>query len=128
MCEVYGVCGAGNGRTARGCCVSFCAVSALKQAEFSDRSCTASCPSDFAADVPPTQTLGLMLPHLRTSVDRASNFTRDELPEVMSYLHERGLKGYVAFNVLVFDSELESVEEWGRVMACAGVDAVIVQV
>lgn len=46
----------------------------------------------------------------------------------MSYLHERGLKGYVAFNVLVFDSELESVEEWGRVMACAGVDAVIVQV
>lgn len=46
----------------------------------------------------------------------------------MSYLHDRGVKGFVAMNVLVFDDELPLVEERVRQMAEAGVDAVIVQV
>lgn len=46
----------------------------------------------------------------------------------MSYLHDRGVKGFVAMNVLVFDDELPLVEERVRQMAKAGVDAVIVQV
>ena len=42
--------------------------------------------------------------------------------------HDRGVKGYVTFNVLVFDEELSSVEQRVRTIAEAGVDAVIVQV
>ena len=34
---------------------------------------------------------------------RASNFAIYELPEVMAYLHERGAKGYLVVNILVFD-------------------------
>ncbi|GIL60544.1 hypothetical protein Vafri_15096 [Volvox africanus] len=51
----------------------------------------------------------------------------EELPNVMSYLHARGVKGFVTLNVLVFDEELSAVEEQIRAMAMAGVDAVIVQ-
>ncbi len=58
----------------------------------------------------------------------ASNFSYDELPSVMSYLHDRGVKGFVALNVLVFDSELPQLEDRARKLAEAGVDAVIVQV
>lgn len=46
----------------------------------------------------------------------------------MSYLHDRGVKGFVALNVLVFDSELPQLEDRARKLAEAGVDAVIVQV
>src|ERR1044072_2475461 len=33
-------------------------------------------------------------------------FSLTELPEVMRTLHQRGVKGYVTFNTLVFDHEL----------------------
>lgn len=46
----------------------------------------------------------------------------------MAFLRARGVKGYVALNVLVFDEELERLEERVRQIAAAGVDAVIVQV
>jgi hypothetical protein len=59
---------------------------------------------------------------------RAANFTPDELPEVMAFLRRRGVKGYVALNVLVFDEELPTLEARVRQIAAAGVDAVIVQV
>jgi collagenase-like PrtC family protease len=36
-----------------------------------------------------------------THARSAANFSADELPEVMSYLRARGVKGYVALNVLV---------------------------
>ncbi len=45
----------------------------------------------------------------------------------MVYLHERGVKGFVTVNVLVFDEELASVEKHIRHIAACGVDAVIVQ-
>jgi collagenase-like PrtC family protease len=32
---------------------------------------------------------------------RAANFSVEELPEVMGYLRARGVKGYVALNILV---------------------------
>src|SRR5207237_7204636 len=38
---------------------------------------------------------------------RATNFSIEELPEVMKYLHERNVRGYVAFNTLIFSDELE---------------------
>src|SRR5579875_1241872 len=46
----------------------------------------------------------------------------------MAYLHERGVKGFVALNVLIFDEELPAVEAQLRHVASCGVDAVIVQV
>eukprot|EP00775_Hariotina_reticulata_P002854 gene2854-3147_t len=58
---------------------------------------------------------------------RAANFAPSELPEVMAYLRQRGVKGYVALNVLIFDEELPRLEHLVRQLATAGVDAVIVQ-
>ncbi|KAF5827037.1 peptidase family U32-domain-containing protein [Dunaliella salina] len=58
---------------------------------------------------------------------RASNFEASELRELMTYLHARGVKGYVALNILIFDEELEALEQRIREVAAAGVDALIVQ-
>ena len=58
---------------------------------------------------------------------RATNFDAEELPRVMSFLHERDVKGFVTLNVLVFDEELVMAEDLVRQIAQAGVDAVIVQ-
>ena len=58
---------------------------------------------------------------------RANNFEVKELKEVMDFLHERAVKGYVTMNVLVFDDELEECERLVRACASCGVDAMIVQ-
>ena len=58
---------------------------------------------------------------------RAANFDVAELRETIGWLHDRGVKGYVTLNTLVFDEELEAVERAVRACAEAGVDAVIVQ-
>jgi putative protease len=58
---------------------------------------------------------------------RATNFSLDTLPEVLAQLHQRGVKGYVTLNTLVFPSELADVEQTIRCIAEAGVDAVLVQ-
>jgi len=69
---------------------------------------------------------------------RAANFSQEELPRVMSYLHARGVKAYVTLNTLVFDHELfgspsglafggGSALEALKCVASAGVDAIIVQ-
>jgi putative protease len=38
---------------------------------------------------------------------RANNFTEADLPRLMEFLHRRGVKGYITFNTLVFENELE---------------------
>ncbi len=58
---------------------------------------------------------------------RADNFSSEDVPELMKFLHAHGVKGYVAFNTLVFTSELEDAEAQLREAEAAGVDAVIVQ-
>ena len=58
---------------------------------------------------------------------RATNFTLAELPEVMAYLHQRNVLGYVAFNTLIFSDELADAAEFLRGIVAAGADAVIVQ-
>ncbi|HOW63697.1 MAG TPA: DUF3656 domain-containing protein [Candidatus Paceibacterota bacterium] len=58
---------------------------------------------------------------------RAENFTVAGLPDLMSYLHGRGVRGYVTFNILVFADELEAAEDYLRAIIEAGVDAAIVQ-
>jgi len=58
---------------------------------------------------------------------RAENFTAADLPKLMEWLHQRGVKGYVTLNTLIFQSELAAVERYLRSIISAGVDAVIVQ-
>lgn len=54
-------------------------------------------------------------------------FTLGELPEVMQTLHRRGVKGYVTFNTLVFNHELDEAANSLAAIAQAGADAIIVQ-
>ncbi|GIX50049.1 MAG: peptidase U32 [Limisphaera sp.] len=58
---------------------------------------------------------------------RARNFTVEDLPALMEWLHLRGVRGYVTLNTLVFEPELPVAEALLRAMMAAGVDAVIVQ-
>jgi putative protease len=58
---------------------------------------------------------------------RAANFALDELPRVMQYLHSHNVRGYVAFNTLVFSDELPEAVRFVRAVAEAGADAIIVQ-
>lgn len=59
--------------------------------------------------------------------ERAENFTLAELPQIMANLHLRGVKGYVTFNTLLYESELKEAENILRTIARAGADAIIVQ-
>ncbi|MBN1562935.1 MAG: DUF3656 domain-containing protein [Anaerolineae bacterium] len=54
-------------------------------------------------------------------------FTLGELPNAMRTLHQRGVRGYVTFNTLVFDHELRAAVKTLEQIAAAGADAVIVQ-
>ena len=58
---------------------------------------------------------------------RATNFHLDDLPRLMDLLHRNGVLGYVTLNTLVFTDELAELEKNVRMLAEAGVDAVIVQ-
>jgi putative protease len=58
---------------------------------------------------------------------RAQNFTEADLPELMEFLHRRGVKGYVTFNTLVFANEMAEAEQFLRALIAAGVDAAVVQ-
>ena len=51
---------------------------------------------------------------------RASNFPLDEIPQVMEYLHDRGMKGYIVVNILVFDSELIAFQKIMKAITDAG--------
>ena len=58
---------------------------------------------------------------------RAANFTRAELPDVVAYLHNHNVKGYVTFNTLIFSDELPLAVKYAEAIAGSGADAVIVQ-
>lgn len=58
---------------------------------------------------------------------RAQNFTTADLPELMAFLHKRGVRGYVTLNTLIFTAELAEAEQYLREIITAGVDAAIVQ-
>jgi putative protease len=58
---------------------------------------------------------------------RADNFSNDDLPALMDFLHRHGVKGFVTMNTLIFTGELEAAETQLRHIAAAGVDAIIVQ-
>src|SRR5436190_22168832 len=53
---------------------------------------------------------------------RAHNFTEAALPKLMEFLHQRGVRGYVTFNTLVFTNELSDACEYLRCTIAAAVD------
>ncbi|MGV0101794.1 U32 family peptidase [Nostoc sp. DSM 114160] len=58
---------------------------------------------------------------------RAQNFTEADLPQLMTFLHRRGVKGYVTINTLIFPKELAEAQQYLCTIIAAGVDAAIVQ-
>ena len=58
---------------------------------------------------------------------RADNFQLAELPEIMAWLHARGVKGFLTVNVLIFADELGQAAHLLLAADHAGVDALIVQ-
>ena len=57
----------------------------------------------------------------------ATNFTFEELKQAVQYCHARGVKVYLALNILVADSELELAYKTVQASLSLGVDAFIVQ-
>ena len=58
---------------------------------------------------------------------RATNIVPGELAEVISFLHHRGVKGFVTLNTLAFSDELPELESLVQHIARSDVDAVLVQ-
>jgi len=58
---------------------------------------------------------------------RAGNFSLANLDETVARIHRAGARAYLAVNTLVFEPELEFVENVLRSAAHSGVDALIVQ-
>ena len=56
-----------------------------------------------------------------------TGFSLAELADAMQTLHRRGVKGYITFNTLVFEHELDSAARTIAGIAEAGADALIVQ-
>ena len=54
-------------------------------------------------------------------------FDLSELPDVMRTLHQRGVRGFITFNTLVFEHEIEEAAKTIAAIAEAGADALIVQ-
>ena len=50
-----------------------------------------------------------------------------DLPELMDFLHQHGVRGFVTMNTLIFTGELEAAERQLRHLEQSGVDAIIVQ-
>ncbi|MDX1965152.1 MAG: DUF3656 domain-containing protein [Pirellulales bacterium] len=58
---------------------------------------------------------------------RATNFPPEELPQILDFLHDHNVRGYVTLNTLIFTDELPDVARILGELVRAGVDAVIVQ-
>ena len=56
----------------------------------------------------------------------AGNFTPDTLRDAVAFCHGRGVRVHAALNILVYQSELDSLAERSARLSEAGVDALIV--
>lgn len=54
-----------------------------------------------------------------------SNFTREELPDVVKRCHEAGVKAWLTVNIIAYDQELEEFQTLLEAAKAAGVDAII---
>lgn len=55
----------------------------------------------------------------------AKNFTTEDLPDIVSTVHEAGAKAYLALNTIIYDDELEVMDRVVQAAHDAGVDAII---
>jgi putative protease len=58
---------------------------------------------------------------------RAANFSSAELPELVAWLHDHNVRGYLALNTLLFPGELAAAADIASAAVRAGVDAIIIQ-
>src|SRR5690242_6390585 len=58
---------------------------------------------------------------------RADNFTEEDLPKLVQFLHEHRVRAFCTFNTLIFTGELPDAEKQLLLLDEAGVDVVIVQ-
>jgi putative protease len=58
---------------------------------------------------------------------RAENFTAEQLPGLVRFLHEHGLRAFCTVNTLIFTDELAEAERELMLLDEAGVDVIIVQ-
>lgn len=58
---------------------------------------------------------------------KAKNFDKEELIEAISYVHLRGVKIYVTFNILIADFEIKRAMDRVKMLYEIGVDALILQ-
>ena len=56
----------------------------------------------------------------------AGNFSDEEIFEAMTFLHDRGKKGYVTLNIVANDSDFDGIDDYLLLLERAGVDGVIV--
>lgn len=57
---------------------------------------------------------------------RAQNFSLEELPDVVAYVHDHGARVYVTCNVYAHDNDLADLPAYAQALENAGVDAVLV--
>jgi len=58
---------------------------------------------------------------------RADNFKLEELKEIVSYAHEKGVRVYITLNILIKNEEIEEFFQTIKEIYLAGADAVIIQ-
>ncbi len=58
---------------------------------------------------------------------RADNFTAQDLPALVTFLHDHGVRAYCTLNTLIFTDELPAAERELILLDNAGVDAVMMQ-
>ena len=58
---------------------------------------------------------------------RAENFTEEQLPELVNFLHEHNMRAFCTVNTLIFTDELADAERELLLLDAAGVDVIIVQ-
>jgi len=57
---------------------------------------------------------------------RASNFSLEEIKEIVNFAHNRGVKVYVTVNIIFHDSDFNGIKEYLISLEKIGVDAVII--
>lgn len=58
---------------------------------------------------------------------RADNFTEEQLPDLVKFLHDHHVRAFCTFNTLIFTGELPDAEKQLLALDRAGVDVIIVQ-
>ena len=57
---------------------------------------------------------------------RASNFTNEDIKEIVQYAHDRNVKVYVTVNIVFHDEDFVGIKEYLLYLGSVGVDAIIV--